>query len=69
MERERLESLFLPMSCHLEDLHDLQLIHGVCGSVCIHDILHQMLELLTVLGQHLGKGEIGQDHTLNTVVL
>ena len=46
------------MSGHLEDLHNLQLMHGVCGSVCVLDILHKTLEFLTVLGQHLG-GDIG----------
>ena len=69
MEKEGLESLLLPVSDHLEDLHDFQLIHGVCGSACILDTLHQTLELLAVLGQHLGEGEIGQDNTLKTVVL
>ena len=52
-----LESLLLPVSGHFEDLHDLQLIHGVCSSVCVLDILYQAHELLTVLGQHLGEGD------------
>ena len=38
-------------------LHDLQLTHGVCGSVCVLDIFHQMLELLTVLGQQTPWGK------------
>ena len=44
----------------------LQLTHGVCGSVCVLDILHQTLELLTVLGQQTPGGRRGnnvsQDH-------
>lgn len=51
--RERFKLLLLSISDHLEDVLNLQLIHGVCGTVCVLDVVGQTLELVTIFRQNL----------------